>query len=179
VVDDIGPLGRFPGIKASALTAEQTKAIEALVGGRGSVPAPYKLLIASPMVVEHVGTLGTDLRKRGEVTDREMEIVILVTAYHLKSAFVMAAHRRAGAKVGLSDEIMDAILSGKVPNLPDERERACYEIAIALHQENPVSQAKAEKAEKVLGLKTVSEISAFIGNYTITCYVMRFVDAKP
>jgi 4-carboxymuconolactone decarboxylase len=179
VVDDIGPLGRFPGIKASALTVEQTKAVEDLVGGRGSVPAPYRFLIASPMVVEHIGTLGTDLRKRGELTDREMEIVILVTAVHLRSEFVKAAHRRAGGKAGLSDEIMDAILGGKIPNLPDERERNIYDITVALHQDVPVSQSNAEKAEKALGLKIVSEIIAFIGNYTITCYVMRFVDARP
>lgn len=171
-------LGRFPGLEASALSAEQVLTLDELVDGRGMIPAPYRFLIASPKVVQHLGALGTDLRKTGELTRREMEIVILVTAQHLGSSFVKAAHRRLGGLAGLSDDIMDAILEGRVPDLADPRERAAYEVTVALHRDAAVPQEQANAAERVLGLKTIAEIIAFIGNYTVTCYTMRFVDAQ-
>ena len=174
----VQPLGRFPGLPPSALSAEQVATLDGLVDGRGIIPAPYRFLIASPTVVKHLGALGTELRKTGELSKREMEIVILVTARHLGSSFVQAAHRRIGGEAGLSDAVMTAILAGTTPELPDPRERAAYEITEALHRHTSVPPEQAKAAELQLGLKSIAEIIAFIGNYTVTCYTMRFTDTQ-
>lgn len=175
---DVHGLGRFPGLASTSLDDEQRGALARLESGRGNVPAPYRFLIASPLVVDHLGALGTDLRKRGDLTDRELEIVILVTAQHFRTPFVQAAHRRLGRRAGLSEAVIDAILEGRAPALDDERERCAYRLAVALHAEPSVPQALAAEAEHTLGRKMIAEIIALIGNYTATCYTMRFVDAQ-
>jgi hypothetical protein len=89
------------------------------------------------------------------------------------------AHRRIGKDAGLPEDVMDAILERRVPNLPDARERAFYELAAALHHNLVVPQEAAERAQKVLGNKAIAEVIAFIASYAGAAYTMRFVDGKP
>jgi 4-carboxymuconolactone decarboxylase len=178
MLDDIRSLGRFRGLKAASLSAAQSAVLQRLTSDRGSVPAPYRYLIASPVVVEHVAGLGTQLRQSGELTDRELEIVVLVTARHFRTEFVEAAHRRISRKVGLPDSVIDAILSEVAPTFSDAREARVYELAKALHENPVLSERAAAEAEQSLGAKMIAEVIAVIGLYTVTCYTMRFVAAS-
>lgn len=175
---EIVPLGRFPGIKASSMSAAQTAAVEPLIGERG-VPSPFRFLVNSAPVAQHLGQLWLDIRKGKTLSAREREIVTLVTATEMKCDFVKVAHRKTGVSVGLPDDILDAMLSSQVPPLTDARERAVYDLTIALLRENPLPADKAARFEKALGNEAVSDVIGYIAIYVATAHVMRFVDLKP
>ena len=176
---DVDPVGRFPGLKAGELSAEQIEVLDQITEGRGRVPVPYRFLIVNPVVARAFGALSIMLRKQGVLTPREREIVTVVTAHHFKNAFIMAGHHRMGMEAGVPKAALDAIINGQVPDLPDARERAVYELAFALHNEAPLSQDKAERAEKALGLKSVAEVIAFMGSFAMNVYTLRYVDMRP
>lgn len=176
---DVASVGQFPGFKAAELSAEQVEVLGEIAEGRGAIPTPYRFLIVNPVIALALGNLSIALRTKGHLTPRERELVIVVTAHHFKNAFIQAGHHRMGLEEGLPKAALDAIINDQVPELSDPRERAIYELTFALHNEVPLSKEKAERAEKALGLKSVAEVIAYIGNYAANIYTLRYVDMKP
>ena len=113
-------------------TAEQKKVFEQLVAGRGRILGPYKIWIHSPTVASGMEHIGTYLNKKGSLSEREVEIGILVIAQHWDADYVRTAHIKAGKAAGLSQDIIDAILAGRDPKLTDPHERAVHRFAAAL-----------------------------------------------
>ena len=113
-------------------TPEQKKVFEQLVAGRGRILGPYKIWIHSPTVASGMEHIGTYLNKKGSLSEREVEIGILVIAQHWDADYVRQAHIKMGKQVGLSQEIIDAVLAGRDPKLTDPHERAVHRFAAAL-----------------------------------------------
>src|SRR3954466_1942909 len=125
-------MNRIAEIAPDALTPEQAQVFDQLTAGRGRILAPYKVWIHSPTVASGMEHIGTFLNKRSSLSSREVEICILVIARHWQGDYVVAAHIREGKKVGLSQEIVDALVAGKDPKLADPHERAVHGFAAAL-----------------------------------------------
>ena len=90
-------------------TPEQKKVFEQLVAGRGRILGPYKIWIHSPTVASGMEHIGTYLNKKGSLSEREVEIGILVIAQHWDGDYVRQAHIKMGKQVGLTQEIIDAV----------------------------------------------------------------------
>ena len=84
-------------------TAEQKKVFEQLVAGRGRILGPYKIWIHSPTVASGMEHIGTYLNKKGSLSEREVEIGILVIAQHWDADYV-----RTGAHQGRQGRRADA-----------------------------------------------------------------------
>src|SRR5712672_1234717 len=83
-------------------TPEQKKVFEQLVAGRGRILGPYKIWIHSPTVASGMEHIGTYLNKKGSLSEREVEIGILVIAQHWDADYVRQPHIKMGRQVGLS-----------------------------------------------------------------------------
>src|SRR5258707_691131 len=110
-------------------TSEQKKVFEQLVAGRGRLRGPYKIWIHAPTVASGMEHIGTYLNKKGSLSEREVEIGILVIAQHWDADYVRQAHIKMGRQVGLSQDIIDAVLAGRDPKLSDPHERAVHRLA--------------------------------------------------
>ena len=75
-------MNRTLEIPADKLTAEQKTVFDQLVAGRGRILGPYKIWIHSPTVASGMEHIGTFLNKRSSLSNREVEIGILVIAQH-------------------------------------------------------------------------------------------------
>ena len=113
-------------------TPEQQKVFEQLVAGRGRILGPYKIWIHSPTIATGMEHIGTYLNKKGSLSEREVEIGILVIAQHWNGDYVREAHIKIGKSVGLTQDTIDAILAGRDPKLTDPHERAVHRFATAL-----------------------------------------------
>src|SRR6185312_11207216 len=122
-------MNRILEIAQDKLTPEQGQVFEQLVAGRGRILGPYKIWIHSPKVASGMEQIGTYLNKKGALTPREVEIGILVIANHWNGEYVRQAHIRMGRQVGLSQEVIDAILAGGDPKLTDPHERGVHTFA--------------------------------------------------
>ena len=110
-------MNRLVELPPEQQTPEQKKVFEQLVAGRGRILGPYKIWIHSPTVASGMEHIGTYLNKKGSLSEREVEIGILVIAQHWDADYVRQAHIKMGRQVGLSQEIIDAVLAGRDPKL--------------------------------------------------------------
>jgi 4-carboxymuconolactone decarboxylase len=166
-------MNRILEIPPEKLTPEQTTVFNQLVAGRGRILGPYKVWIYSPTVASGMEHIGTYLNKRGSLSPREVEIGILVIARHWDADYVRQAHIREGKRVGLSREVVDALVAGNEPELTDPHERAVYRFAAALVGGAKMPDAEFAEIEKVLGRNGVAEVLVLIGYYTSVALAMK------
>jgi len=166
-------MNRILEVPPDKLTPEQTAVFDQLVAGRGRILGPYKVWIHSPTIASGMEHIGTYLNKRGSLSPREVEIGILVIAQHWDADYVRQAHIREGKKVGLSQDIIDAVLAGADPKLSDPHERGVYQFATALASGARLSDAKFGEIENVLGRNGVAEVIVLLGYYTSVALAMK------
>ncbi|MCC6775869.1 MAG: carboxymuconolactone decarboxylase family protein [Hyphomicrobiales bacterium] len=166
-------MNRIQEIPPDKLTPEQSKVFEQLTAGRGRILGPYKIWIHSPTIASGMEHIGTFLNKRGSLSSREVEIGILLIAQHWQGEYVRAAHIKLGKEVGLSHEIIDAVLAGRDPKLTDPHERAVHAFASALISGRKLSDGEFAEIEKTLGRAGVAEVLVLIGYYTSVALGMK------
>jgi 4-carboxymuconolactone decarboxylase len=166
-------MNRLIDIPPEKLTAEQTTVFNQLVAGRGRILGPYKIWIHSPTVASGMEHIGTFLNKRGSLSEREVEIGILVIAQHWDADYVRQAHIRAGKAAGLSQEIIDAILAGRDPKLTDPHERAVHKFAAALVAGAKIPDAEFAEIETAIGRTGIAEVLVLLGYYTSVSLGMK------
>jgi len=154
-------------------TPEQKKVFEQLVAGRGRILGPYKIWIHSPVVASGMEHIGTYLNKKGSLSEREVEIGILVIAQHWDAHYVRAAHIKGGRAAGLSDDIINAVLAGRDPKLTDPHERAVHRFAAALVAGAKLSDTEFAEIEQAIGRDGVAEVLVLLGYYTSVALGMK------
>jgi len=166
-------MNRTLEIAADALTDEQKTVFDQLVAGRGRILGPYKIWIHSPTVASGMEHIGTFLNKRSSLSTREVEIGILVIAQHWDGEYVKQAHIKAGKAAGLTQEQIDAVLSGRDPQFSDPHERAVYRFATALASKTKLSDADFGEIEKAMGRDGIAEVLVLLGYYTSVALGMK------
>jgi 4-carboxymuconolactone decarboxylase len=166
-------MNRILEIPNDKLTPEQAAVFEQLTAGRGRILGPYKIWIHSPKVASGMEAIGTYLNKKGSLSSREVEIGILVIANHWNGEYVKQAHIRMGKEVGLSQEIIDAILAGRDPKLADPHERGVHAFAAALVGGKRLTDAEFAAIEQAIGRDGIAEVLVLIGYYTSVALGMK------
>ena len=166
-------MNRLMEIPPEQLTAEQKTVFDQLVAGRGRILGPYKVWIHSPTIADGMEHIGTYLNKKGSLSEREVEIGILVIAQHWDANYVRQAHIKMGKTVGLSQEIIDAVLAGRDPKLTDPHEHAVHRFAAALVAGAKLADGEFAEIEKAIGRDGVAEVLVLIGYYTSVALGMK------
>ena len=66
------------------------------------------------------------------------------------------------------------MIAGRSTSFPDAREQAVYEMAMALSEGRLVSQALYDRAVKVLGHESITDVIVLMGYYTCVSLTMNF-----
>ena len=168
-----GGQSRILEIPEAQLTPEQKAGIEAVVGGRGRLLTPYKVWIYSPTLMRALETLGTFLNKRGSLSEREVELGIVLVAHHWHGEYVQAAHVKRLRELGVTEAVLEALKRGAVPDLTDARERAIYELFKVSQATGPGPDEVFERASKILGRDGLAETIALFGYYSAVAIAMK------
>jgi 4-carboxymuconolactone decarboxylase len=171
-MSDAGP-SRILEIPQDKLTDEQKAGIEALIGGRGRLLTPYRIWLHSPKVMRAMERLGTFLNKESSLSEREVELGIVLAAHHWKGEYVYAAHVKRLRELGVSESVIAAIRNNQVPDLADPRERAIYDIAKMSEREGAGADEIFERAAKVLGRDGLAELFCLLGYYSAVAMAMK------
>ena len=166
-------MNRILEIPPEKLSSEQSKVFDQLTAGRGRILGPYKIWIHSPTVASGMEQIGTFLNKFCSLSKREVEIGILVIAQHWDADYVRQAHIKMGRQVGLSQDIIDAVLAGRDPKLTDPHERAVHRFVTALVASRKLPDAEFAEIEKALGRAGIAEVLVLLGYYTSVAMAMK------
>ena len=178
---DTPTFGRYAEIPFDRMTPEQQEGYSFLVDGpRGRLPGPYKIWVHNPKLVHAAAPLGQHFTPgASSLTEREREIAVVVITSKWHSAYPNNAHERRGKEVGLPatsvEAIMvEAIIAGLPTSFEDAREQAVYEVATALANVQLVPQGLYDRAVKVLGHASITDMIVLMGYYTCVALTMNF-----
>jgi 4-carboxymuconolactone decarboxylase len=167
-----GP-SRIREIPPEQLSEAQKAAIEAVLGGRGRVPGPYKIWLHSPVLMQRLERLGTFLVNESSLTKREQELAILCASRHWHGTYVFTVHTRVANEQGIPAEAIEDIRAGRIPNLSDKREAAVAEIGLTAADADPASDAVFSRAVAALGEEGLADLLVYIGYYSAVAIAMK------
>ncbi len=161
-------MSRLPLPDDKDLTPRQKEVIEMVKSGpRGGVRGPFGAWIRSPEFAAIAQDLGAHVRFRSCLNDRVREIVICVTAAHLRAQYEWFAHARIALEAGVSDATLEAIRNGLTPSHLPEDEAVAYAFAEELMRTKRVSDDMYAHAVATFGEEGVVEIVGACGYYTL------------
>jgi 4-carboxymuconolactone decarboxylase len=164
---------RIKEIAREDLTPQQRKVFEDIVARRGRLLGPYKIWIHSPRLAEGMETVGTFLNKQGSLSEKEVEIGVLLISDHWDADYVRNAHIELGRKAGLADREIADILAGRDPKFANPHEDAVYRFAKSLSGGGRMTDAEFNAVEQVLGRDGVAEVLVLLGYYTSVSLGMK------
>lgn len=165
---------RLPMPAAGAKSAAQRAAAQALIDGpRKAVFGPFIALLQSPTLMERVGSLGEYLRFDSALDARVRELVTCAVARHVGNQFEWVLHATAAVKAGVSAEAAEALRLGRRSAPLADDEQLALDFALELLQHHGVSEATCAAAEARFGQRSVVELSALVGYFTMVCWVMN------
>jgi 4-carboxymuconolactone decarboxylase len=94
------------------------------------------------------------------------ELTILTVGATWKSQFEWYVHARTAKKEGLSDDVIEAIRTERLPAFKDDAQRIVYEYSMELQKNHQVSDETYNAARNLLGSKALVELTVLIGHYT-------------
>ena len=167
-----GP-SRIREIPEAQLSAAQKTAVDAVIGGRGRVPGPYKIWLHSPIMMQRLERLGTFLVKESSLQPREQELAILAIAAHWHGNYVFTVHARTAREMGIAESVIEDLRAGRMPKLDDKREAAVVEIALTAPERDPASDAAFARAIASLGEQGLADLLVFLGYYSTVAIAMK------
>jgi 4-carboxymuconolactone decarboxylase len=156
------------------MNPEQRKVYDRVIAGpRGRMEGPLRAALHNPALADCWQALGALLRYQTTLTPRQSEIAILVTGRACQSPFEWYAHRRESENIGVEVAIIEAILEQRSPPFLDDGEAVVYQFAVELNRTNSVSDATYAQALMRFGERTVVELTALVGYYTLVAMTLN------
>ncbi len=176
-MSDKPTFGRYTEIPYDQMTPEQQEGYRAMIEARGRLPGPSKIWIHNPKLAKVVGPFGAHFHAgRYSLTEREREIAVCIITSKFHSAYPTAAHERRGKEVGLPADKVEAMIAGLPTSFTDEREQVVYEMAMVLANARWVPRGLYDRAVKVLGHVSITDVITLMGHYSSVAMTLAFYD---
>jgi 4-carboxymuconolactone decarboxylase len=142
-------------------------------GPRGKIQGPLRAALHNAELADKWQALGALLRYDTSLPLRLSELAILVTGRACSSPFEWYAHRKEAEAAGIEQPIIEALLAQQVPPGLTPQETALHRYVVELNRHNSVSDATYEEALKQFGERTVVELTALVGYYTMVAMTLN------
>lgn len=165
---------RMPDIVYAELNADQRRVHDAITAGpRGQVQGPLRVWLQSADLADRAQALGAFCRFGTSLPPRLSELAILVMGAYWRAGFEWFAHAPIAIKAGIDPAAVEAIRTGKPPNLAPPDEAAVYAFAHELLTTRDVSEPTYRRAFAQLGQKGVVELVGILGYYGLISMTIK------
>lgn len=156
------------------MDAAQRAVYDKIVSGpRGRIQGPLRAVLHNAELADKWQALGALLRYGTSLPPRLSEIAILVTGRACRSPFEWYAHRIEGEKVGLDAPFIEALLARTEPPGMSADDAIVWRYAVELNGHKSVSEPTYAAALERFGERTVVELTALIGYYTMVAMTLN------
>jgi 4-carboxymuconolactone decarboxylase len=139
----------------------------------GKLLGPFNALLYAPEVGQAYLDYFTAEKKNTTLSQRVHEVVILAVGAAWNSAYELYAHAAVGKSVGLPEDGIQAIVSGRMPEGLSEQETSAYEFAHQLAADHRIDPATHARAKAAFGDKGLVDIVMLAGLYLMTCATLN------
>ena len=156
------------------MDADQRRVYDRIVSGRrGKIQGPLRAALHSAELADRWQALGELLRYNTTLPPRLSELAILITGRTCQSPFEWYAHRIEAEKVGVEPQVIEAILAEQWPQGLSTEDEIVLRFANELNRFKSVSDATYAQALARFGERTVVELTALIGYYTMVAMTLN------
>lgn len=156
------------------MNADQRRVHDRIVSGpRGKIQGPLRAALHNAELADRWQALGELLRYRTTLTPRLSELAILVTARACESPFEWYAHRLEAEKAGVEAPVIEALLARQWPPGLGDDDAVVVRFAQELNDRRSVSHATYAQALQRFGERTVVELTALVGYYTLVAMTLN------
>jgi 4-carboxymuconolactone decarboxylase len=164
---------RFPRLTEEAMRAEQREVAALITAGpRGEVRGPFIALLHNPAIARHLQALGEQLRWRGKLPQKLVELAVLITARRWTCQHEWFIHEQLARKAGLDVAIIDAIRERREPPAKGD-EALVYAFCRDAHATGRVSDENFEAVRARFELDGAVELLVLSGYYTMMAMVLN------
>ena len=159
---------RIAPVESAQWTPEQRVLAAPQIRPDGSLFNLYKTMLATPRLYGPRVRFGSYLQRDSLLDPETRELLILRTAWNIRTNYEWAHHVEAAKAAGLADAQIAAIATG--PSAPGwtARQRAVLTAADELRREAFISDATWSELAAHFGMKERIEIVFTVGGYTMT-----------
>jgi 4-carboxymuconolactone decarboxylase len=164
---------RFPRLTEETMTPEQREVASAITAGpRGEVRGPFIALLHNPAIARHLQALGEQLRWKGKLPQKLVELAVLITARRWTCQHEWFVHEQLARKAGLDGAIIDALRERREPSATGD-EALVYAFCRDAHATGRVSDTAFEAVRQRFGLDGAVELLVLSGYYTMMAMVLN------
>ena len=165
---------RIPLPAPETMDTEQRRVYDSIVSGpRGKIQGPLRAALYNAELADRWQALGALLRYRTSLPPRLSELAILVTGRACNSPFEWYAHRIEAEKAGVEPEILEALLERRWPEALSAQDAVVVRFALELNEHKSVSDVTYAQALERFGPKSVVELTALVGYYTMVAMTLN------
>jgi 4-carboxymuconolactone decarboxylase len=172
---------RLPLIRKDSLDEEGRRIFEAINGKDGNTPrlGPPASTMHSLAAAEPYDRLNQVLRSANVIGPQFFEISTLVPAREFNQQYEWTAHERGARRVGVADEVIDAIKHNCPTSGLPAKEATAIEFGRAMLRGNrQVPPELFAKMVSLFGERGTIEITMVMGDYAMTAMLLNAVNQQ-
>lgn len=169
-------MARVPYIKREELLASQLPIFDQISQTRGHVSNVFAALLNNPEATKAVATVGEYIRYQSKLDPIIRETAILATAKELQSDYEWSQHESIAREVGVRDEVIDSILSGKGPMGLPAKEGIFIQAVRELVRNSTVSEPTFQALDHLLGIQLTIDFVVTVGYYSMLSRIISALD---
>ena len=128
-------------------------------------------MLNSPVVAWHLTSMGAQLRFQSSMPDNLKELAIILVAREWNSGIEWTGHSVLAAQAGVSDQSIENIRTGQSPAGLTEQETVIASFVQQLRREKELSDENFEAAQRLLGVRGVTDLTMLVSYYTALALV--------
>jgi 4-carboxymuconolactone decarboxylase len=148
----------------------------AAVRGEGRLGQVYVAMWNNPSVARLVGQVGEHLRYHGVLPDDVRELAILYFARKAGLVYEWAHHQAPARAAGLTDDVVDALAAGRVPETLRGEQVAALHAVDAVLAGRSIPDDAQETLTRAFGTDGVVELVVLVGLYRLIGGVVTSFD---
>lgn len=169
-------MARVPYVEREHLSKDHKKIFDRIAKTRGSVQNVFAALLNSPEAAEAVTSVGEYIRYKSNLDPIIRETAILTTAKELQNSYEWAQHEPVAREVGVREEVIDGILSGKGPMGLPPKEGLFIQAATELVRTATVTKNTFQALDHLLGKQMTIDFLVTVAYYSMVARIISALE---
>ena len=169
-------MARVPYVKRDDLSEPQRSIFDQISKTRGRVSNVFAAFLNNPDAAEVVTAVGEYVRYKSNLNPAIRETAILTTAKELQNAYEWAQHEPIAREVGVRDQVIDSILSGKGPMGLPAKEGIFIQGTMELVRNSTVTTRTYQALDHLLGTQLTIDFIVTVGYYSMLAKIISSLD---
>ena len=172
-------MARLPYVEREDLSEDKRPIYDRIAETRrgdkavSDIPRVFKLVLNSPDAARAVAALGEYVRFGSALDPVVREIAILSTARELHSQYEWTHHEPIARRVGVRDQVIEAIRTGRAPMGLPPKEGVFAQVPKEMVTGDGLTDRTYQAIEHLLGPQLAVELIVLVGYYSMLGRVME------